>query len=205
MSLGLPKSDRTPWPNATFRFSRTTSNRPGLKSSIKATRDHHELGFQRGNGCGRADPARAAATGVATVQEPAAAAGPVRERPISRSPRAPWAAAAATVARRRNQRAWTGWSDAGGPRRRWPTCERAGLAGSGTDGARLWPMRGRAVLAWTEGVYGEWTTSSQLADGRGAVTGNTTEMGSAATDFLRGELRRRPPLGASSVGSQRRV
>jgi hypothetical protein len=45
----------------------------------------------------------------------------------------------------------------------------------------------------------------RLADGRGAVTGNTAEMGSAATDFPRGELRRRPPLGASSVGSQRRV
>jgi hypothetical protein len=42
-------------------------------------------------------------------------------------------------------------------------------------------------------------------DGRGAVTGNTAEMGSAATDFPRGELRRRPPLGASNVGSQRRV
>jgi hypothetical protein len=59
-SLGLPKSDRKLWPNATFRFSRTTSNRLGLESSIKATQDHHELGFQRGSGCGRADLARAA-------------------------------------------------------------------------------------------------------------------------------------------------
>jgi hypothetical protein len=34
---------------------------------------------------------------------------------------------------------------------------------------------------------------------------NTTEMGLAAADFPRGELRRRPPLGASSVRSQRHV
>jgi hypothetical protein len=59
-SLRLPKSDQKPWPNATFRFSRTTSNRPGLESSIKAIRDHHKLVFRRGSGCGQADPARAA-------------------------------------------------------------------------------------------------------------------------------------------------
>jgi hypothetical protein len=95
--LGLPKSDRKPWTNATFFFSRTTSKRPGLESSIKATRDHHELGFQRGSGCGRADPARAAlakhataAAGVATLQEPTAAAGPVRACPILWFPWAPW-------------------------------------------------------------------------------------------------------------------
>jgi hypothetical protein len=78
-------------------FSRTTSNKPSLESSIKATRDHHELGFQRSSDCGRADPARAtlsehatAAAGVATLQEPAAATGPVRACPISWFPMAPW-------------------------------------------------------------------------------------------------------------------
>jgi hypothetical protein len=44
----------------TFRFNRTTSNRPGVELSIKDIRDHHELGFQRGSGCGRVNPARAA-------------------------------------------------------------------------------------------------------------------------------------------------
>jgi hypothetical protein len=66
-SLGLPKSDRKLWPNATFRFSRTTLNRPGLESSIKITRDHHELGFQRDSGCRRVDPAQAALDERATT------------------------------------------------------------------------------------------------------------------------------------------
>jgi hypothetical protein len=58
---------------------------------------------------------------------------------------------------------------------------------------------------WIEGLHGGRTTSSWLADGRGAVTGNAAEMGLAAADFPRGEVRRRPPLGTSSVESQMRV
>jgi hypothetical protein len=54
----------------------------------------------------------ATAVGVATMQEPAAVVGPVRDgesaRLISRFPRAPWGSAAAAVARQRNQRAWVG-------------------------------------------------------------------------------------------------
>jgi hypothetical protein len=65
--------------------------------------------------------------------------------------------------------------------------------------------RGRAVLTWTEGVHDGQMMSLRLADGRGAVTSNTTEMGSAMADFPRSELRQRSPLGASSVGSLRRV
>jgi hypothetical protein len=61
------------------------------------------------------------------------------------------------------------------------------------DGARLWPTRDQAVPAWTEGVHSGQTTSSWLADGRDVVICNATEMGSAAVDFPRGELRRRPP------------
>jgi hypothetical protein len=71
-------------------------------------------------------------------------------------------------------------------------------------GAAL-PTRGRVVPTWTEGVSGERTTSSRLADECDAVIGNTIEMGLAAVDFPRVELRRRPPLGTSSIGSQRHV
>jgi hypothetical protein len=130
------------------------------------------------------------------------------------------AAVAATVARRRNQHAWAGWSNLGGPRRRWSTCKRTSLVDpawtgrssgrrvgrrAGKDEARLWPTRGQAVPAWIEGVRGGRTVSSWLVDGRGAVTGNATEMGSATANFPRGELWRRPPLVSSSVGSQRHV
>jgi hypothetical protein len=71
----LPNSDRKPRPNSPFRFSRTTSNRPHTGPSIKATRDHYDLGFwrrrrlrdSRTNACGlvrrerrgQADPTRA--------------------------------------------------------------------------------------------------------------------------------------------------
>jgi hypothetical protein len=42
-------------------------------------------------------------------------------------------------------------------------------------------------------------------DGRVAVTGNAAKMGSVVADFPRDELRRRSPLGARSVGSERHV
>jgi hypothetical protein len=74
---------------------------------------------------------------------------------------------------------------------------------TGEDGARLWPTRDWEVPAWTEGVRGGRTTSSRLADGRGTVSGNTVEMRSTTANFPRGELWRWPPLGASSIGSQR--
>jgi hypothetical protein len=175
-SLGLPKSDRKLWPNATFRFNRTTLNRPGLESSIKITWDHHELGFQCGSGCGRVDPAQAAldehattvlraggsnasvagrARGgcrrVATMQEPAAAAGPIHTRPISRFPGAPCGCSGCATAEpiRVGGLIWCerttmvdmrgaglAGSSADGAQL-WPTCERAGLAGSGADGVRL--------------------------------------------------------------------
>jgi hypothetical protein len=61
-------------------------------------------------------------------------------------------------------------------------------------------VRGLAAPMWIEGVLGGWMTSSRLADGRDTVTRNAAEMGSAAADFPRGEVRRRSPLGARSVG-----
>jgi hypothetical protein len=164
-SLGLPKSNWKPSPNFTFRFSRTTSNRPGLESSIKATWDYHELGFQRDSGCVRVDPAWAALAERATVAFRAGgssagvasrACGGCRLRddhvgtcwlllllvPSARSRShnsmgRHGVVVAGTVARGRNQRAWASWSDAGEPWRRWPTCEREGLAGSGADRAWL--------------------------------------------------------------------
>jgi hypothetical protein len=46
-SSGLPNRYGKSWLNGTFRFNHTTSNRQGLVPSIKTTRDHHKLGFQR--------------------------------------------------------------------------------------------------------------------------------------------------------------
>jgi hypothetical protein len=138
---------------------------------------------------------------VATVQEPAAAACPVCARPISRFPEAPWGC--------------DGYSDCaivqptrvGGLIRRGQTMTvmidmRAHEFSRIRRGwVQLWLTRGRAVPTWTEGVRGGRTTSSWLPDGCGAVTGNTPEMGSAVANFTRDELRRQPPLDASSIGS----
>jgi hypothetical protein len=75
---------------------------------------------------------------VATVHEPAAPFMMERVRARSRgSSGLHGAAAAAAVATMEPTRV-------GGPRRRWPTCERAGLAGSDADGVRLWLTRGQA-------------------------------------------------------------
>jgi hypothetical protein len=45
--------------------------------------------------------------------------------------------------------------------------------------------------------------SSRLADRRGAVIGNTAEMGSVVADFPRGEQRRIPKARAASYSSLR--
>jgi hypothetical protein len=165
--------------------------------------------------------AREATAGVATVQEPAAAAVPVRDgeraRPISWFPGAPWGCGnccgyatvepthvgglirrgrtKTSMAEMRERVSGRIWRGSG-----WRTGRRGGK-----DGVRLLPTRGRAVPSWIEGVRDGRTTSSRLADERGTVTGNTIDMESTAADFPRGELRRRPPLGASSVRSQRCV
>jgi hypothetical protein len=59
-----------------------------------------------GSSGGVAGRARGAAAGVATMQEPAPAAGPIRARPISWFPGRHGAAADAMVARRWNQHVW---------------------------------------------------------------------------------------------------
>jgi hypothetical protein len=63
-------------------------------------------------------------------------------------------------------------------------CERAGLAGSGADRARLWLTSGQAIPTWIEGVRGGQTMSSRLADRRDTVTRNAAEMGSAVTPLV---------------------
>jgi hypothetical protein len=113
----------------------------------------------------------------------------------------------AAVARRQNQYAWVGWSDASGPhddawhagrgsggiqRRRGAALTDMRARGSsgilrGRGAARGSGRRGRAVPAWTERVRGGRTTSSRLAKGRAP---------SQAT-HLRWDRWRRTSLGAS--------
>jgi hypothetical protein len=115
----------------------------------------------------------AAATGVATVHEPATTAGPVHDgesaRSISRFFGAPWGSGGCsgrddgTNTRGRTATAMADMRARGssGIRRGWGAALADTRAGEPTRTGC-----GRAVLAWTEGVCGERTTSSRLADGR---------------------------------------
>jgi hypothetical protein len=142
---------------------------------------------------------------VATIQEPAVAASLIHKRPILRFLGAPWGCGGC------NGCAMAEPTCLGGLIRRGrTTTTMADMRARGSSGIRrgqgaALATHGQAVSTWTEGVRVGRTTSSLLEDGRSSITGNTSERGSAAVNFPRGELRQRPPLGMSSMGSQRRV